>query len=157
MQGSFLDLLAFTIYTACPPSCLCLQMVGPILSEATKPLPIDLATFVESGKGLGHGAVFVSMGTAAHLTAGLQSIQVTVKLCCLCLQMVGPILSGAAQPLPSDLAAFVESGAGSGYGAVDLFMGTKHHSVQWLSAYFACACRWSDLSYQKRLSLCQQT
>lgn len=45
------------------------HMVGPILSEAAKPLPADLAAFVESGKGSGHGAVYVSMGTAARLTA----------------------------------------------------------------------------------------
>ena len=44
-------------------------MVGPILSEAAKPLPADLAAFVESGKASRHGAVYVSMGTAARLTA----------------------------------------------------------------------------------------
>ncbi len=43
-------------------------MVGPILAEAAKHLPTDLKAFVQQGASEGHGAVYLSMGTAARLT-----------------------------------------------------------------------------------------
>lgn len=43
-------------------------MVGPILAEPAKPLPADLKGFLEQGIAQSHGALYVSMGTAARLT-----------------------------------------------------------------------------------------
>ncbi len=43
-------------------------MVGPLLVDSAKPLPADLEAFVEQGMAEGHGALYVSMGTAARLT-----------------------------------------------------------------------------------------
>ena len=43
-------------------------MVGAILADEAKPLPVDLRAFLEQGLAEGHGAVYVSMGTAARLT-----------------------------------------------------------------------------------------
>ncbi len=43
-------------------------MVGAILADEAKPLPVDLRAFLEQGLAEGHGGVYVSMGTAARLT-----------------------------------------------------------------------------------------
>ena len=43
-------------------------MVGPLLAENAKPLPTDLAQFLDQGLPNGHPAVYVSMGTFARLT-----------------------------------------------------------------------------------------
>ncbi len=43
-------------------------MVGPILAAPAQRLPAGLQAFVEQGIAEGHGAVYVSMGTAARLT-----------------------------------------------------------------------------------------
>ncbi len=43
-------------------------MVGAILADDAKPLPVDLRAFLEQGLAEGHGGVYVSMGTAARLT-----------------------------------------------------------------------------------------
>ena len=43
-------------------------MVGPILAEAAKHLPTDLTASVQQGISEGHGAMYVSIGTAARLT-----------------------------------------------------------------------------------------
>ena len=42
--------------------------MGPLLAETAKPLPADLAGFLDSGLSHGHPAVYVSMGTWARLT-----------------------------------------------------------------------------------------
>ena len=46
-----------------------LQLVGPLMAEAAKPLPAELSSFLEQGLDEGQGAVFVSMGTMARMTA----------------------------------------------------------------------------------------
>ena len=47
---------------------LCLQMVGPLLTDDAKPLPADMTAFLDKGLTHGHPAVYVSMGTWARLT-----------------------------------------------------------------------------------------
>ena len=42
--------------------------MGPILAKDAKPLPQDLAAFLDQGLLNGHSAVFVSMGTLARLS-----------------------------------------------------------------------------------------
>lgn len=43
-------------------------MVGAILADDAKPLPVELRAFLEQGLAEGHGGMYVSMGTAARLT-----------------------------------------------------------------------------------------
>ena len=43
------------------------QMVGPMMAEDAKPLPAELAAFLDQDIPHGHPAVYVSMGTYAQL------------------------------------------------------------------------------------------
>ena len=43
-------------------------MVGPLLAEDAKPLPTNLAHFLDQGLSSGHPSVYVFMGAAARLT-----------------------------------------------------------------------------------------
>ena len=45
-----------------------MQLVGPILAEDAKPLPQELASFLEQGSLTGHGAIYVAMGTFVRQT-----------------------------------------------------------------------------------------
>ena len=51
-----------------PRECVLVQLVGPILAEDAKPLPQELASFLEQGSLTGHGAIYVAMGTCARQT-----------------------------------------------------------------------------------------
>lgn len=44
-----------------------MQLVGPVLAQDSKPVTLELDTFLSQGLSQGHGAVFVSMGTLARM------------------------------------------------------------------------------------------
>ena len=50
------------------PLMLWLQVVGPTSVDVAKPLPADLEAFLERGMAAQHGAIYISMGSAAKLT-----------------------------------------------------------------------------------------
>ena len=74
-------------------------MVGAILADDAKPLPVDLKAFLEQGLAEGHGGVYVSMGTAARLTQQeMQSLSEALSV------LPNPVLwKVAAVQLPSKL------------------------------------------------------
>ena len=89
-------------------------MVGPILAEPAKPLPHELSSFLERGKGEGLGAVYVSMGSAARLPeTALHSMALSLSA------MLNPVLWKLS---PKDLP------------------GVPHDAQ--LSVFFASAARW---------------
>jgi len=42
-------------------------MIGSLLAQPAKPLPIELAAFLEQGHSHGHAAIYMSMGTFGRL------------------------------------------------------------------------------------------
>lgn len=94
-----------------------LQLVGPISADSAKPLPADLSDFVEQGEAAGHGAVYVSMGTAARLTeAELHSLAGSLSA------LPNPVLwKLAPRDLPSEL--------GHRLALAALFIGTQWQAL----------------------------